>query len=221
MPVPRGGTPPAPSGGPRTAGEPRRGAVEHPWPTLVLGYATQEQDETRALGLYDTAARGFVRTGDAEGEVLARHNLRNIQFRRGDAEAAGRQVALALSAAEASGQPLTMARAAVLEASHLVQTGGDVGRAYRALQRAQRLAFPDGPIGLRRSILTEPGQRQLLPGAPRRDDRHARAAPRAPAGGRLDCRCRDSGVQPPERPVDAAGAAASARRTRPTDRRRG
>lgn len=129
------------------------GSDDHPWPTLVLGYATQESDEARAIALYETAARGFVRVSDAEGEVLARHNLRNLYYRRGAADAASRQVALALEAAEASGQPITIARASVLDASHIVQTGGDVGRAYRALQRARQLAFPDGPIGLRRAIL--------------------------------------------------------------------
>ena len=46
-----------------------------------------------------------------------------------------------------------MARAAVLEASHAIETGGDVGHAYRTLQRARHLAFPRGPIGLRRTIL--------------------------------------------------------------------
>lgn len=129
------------------------GAAEHPWPTLVLGYATQEGDEQRALDLYEVAAAGFARLGEAEGEVLARHNLRNLWYRRGEVQAAGRQVALVRATADASGQPLTLARAAVLEASHAIQIGGDVGRAHRTLQRAERLAFPDGPIGLRRTIL--------------------------------------------------------------------
>ena len=129
------------------------GSDEHPWPTLVLGYATQEADEVGAVALYETAARGFVRLGDAEGEVLARHNLRNIYFRRGAVDAAKRQMTLAIESAEASGQPITIARASVLEATHVVQTGGDVGRAYRSLERARQLAFPDGPVGLRRTIL--------------------------------------------------------------------
>lgn len=129
------------------------GTAEHPWPTMVLGYATQEEDESRALRLYEIAARGFVAQRDPEGEVLARHNLRNLYFRRGGATAAAEQVALALASAERSGHPLTIARASVLEASHVVQAGGDFGRAWRTLQRARRLAFPDGPIGLRRSIL--------------------------------------------------------------------
>src|SRR5688572_24048140 len=129
------------------------GNAAQPWATMALGYAVQEQDERRALSLYEIAAGGFARARDAEGEVLARHNLRNIYQRRGDAGAAAQQVAQAIRAAEASGQPMPMARAAVLEASHEIQTGGDVGRAYRTLQRGYRFAFPSGPIGLRRAIL--------------------------------------------------------------------
>lgn len=129
------------------------GQADHPWPTLVLAYATHEQDEPRAAALYELAATGFSRARDAEGEVLARHNLRNLYHQRGDAAAASREVARARAAAEASGQPLTIARAAVLEASDTIETGGDLGHAYRTLRRAERLAFPNGPIGLRRAIL--------------------------------------------------------------------
>ena len=107
---------------------------------MVLAYAVQEEDEGRALALYEVAAGGFARVRDAEGEVLARHNLRNIYQRRGDdRRRRHRQVAQAITAAEASGQPLPIARAAVLEASHELRTGGDVGRAYRTLQRAHQL----------------------------------------------------------------------------------
>jgi hypothetical protein len=56
-------------------------------------------------------------------------------------------------AAEASKQPLTIARAAVIEAVHSISSGGDIGRAYRVLTRADRLTPPDAPIGLRRTIL--------------------------------------------------------------------
>jgi CHAT domain-containing protein len=129
------------------------GQVEHPWPTFVLGLSVFQDDETKALELYALAAVGFSRTGDAEGEVLARHNLRNIYQRRGNLEAADREVALAKTVAESSGQPLPLARAAVLEAGHELRAGGDVGRAYETLRRAERFAFPDGPIGLRRTIL--------------------------------------------------------------------
>ena len=65
------------------------GQADHPWPTLVLGYATHEQDERRALELYEIAASGFARLRDAEGEVLARYNLRTIYHRRGESAAGG------------------------------------------------------------------------------------------------------------------------------------
>ena len=129
------------------------GRAEQPWPTLFLALSVIEEDEGRALALYEIAAGGFARVRDAEGEVLARHNLRNLYQRRGDFAAADRQVQQAIKAAQASGHPLPLARAAVLEASHELRAGGDVGQAYRTLQRAQQFAFPDGPIGLRRSIL--------------------------------------------------------------------
>jgi CHAT domain-containing protein len=48
---------------------------------------------------------------------------------------------------------LPLARAAVLEAGHVIRAGGDIGQAYRTLQRTQQFAFPDGPIELRRAIL--------------------------------------------------------------------
>ena len=129
------------------------GQPDHPWPTLVLAFATQSDDETRAIGFYELAADGFLRRGDAEGEVLARHNLRNAYWRRGDATTAARHVELARAAAGRSKQPLVSARAGVLEASHLIESGGDLERASRALQSAERMAFPSGPIGLRRTIL--------------------------------------------------------------------
>jgi CHAT domain-containing protein len=129
------------------------GDDDHAWATLVLAHATLNDDEAAAIRLYEAAAQGFVRRRDAEGEVIARQNLRILYRRRGQADAAARQVALALAAAEASKQPLIVARASVLDASHLIETGGDVGRARRVLLRAERLAFPGAPIGLRRAIL--------------------------------------------------------------------
>jgi hypothetical protein len=129
------------------------GGVEHPWATLVLAHATIEQDETQAITLYEAAAEGFVRSREAEGEVVARNNLRIIYHRRGATVASRTQVERAMAAAEASREPVTMARASVLQAGHLIETGGDLARAHGALIRAERLAFPNAPIGLRRSIL--------------------------------------------------------------------
>ena len=113
-------------------------------------------DELRrdaAIDLYERAAEAFAQLRDADGEVIARQNLAN-QFRlRGDVKTAAGHVARAVAAAEASRQPLTIARAAVIDAAHAMATGGDIGRAHRELVRADHLASAGAPIGLRRTIL--------------------------------------------------------------------
>jgi tetratricopeptide (TPR) repeat protein len=137
------------------------GSIQHPWATLALAHATFEQDESRGIALYELAAAGFARSGEAYGEVVARQNLRSMYRLRGSSEAARRQVERAVAVAEASREPLTIARALVMQASEAIQAGGDLGGAYRGLRRAERLAFPDGPIGLRRSILITLGNASL------------------------------------------------------------
>jgi hypothetical protein len=130
------------------------GDADRPWPTLVLAHVRLDQlKRAEAITLYETAADGFATSLEAEGEVVARQNLA-LQFRlRGEADVAARHVARAVVAAEASKQPLTMARAAAIEAVHSMATGGDIGRAHRVLVRADRLVPPAAPIGLRRTIL--------------------------------------------------------------------
>ena len=103
--------------------------------------------------MYERAAEAFAQRRDADGEVIARQNLAN-QFRlRGDVETAAGHVARAVAAAAASRQPLTIARAAVIDAAHAMATGGDIGRAHRELVRADHLASAGAPIGLRHTIL--------------------------------------------------------------------
>ena len=55
-------------------------------------------------------------------------------------------------------------RASVLEAAHILESGGDVGRAHRALLRAERFAFPAAPIALRRAVLFNLGNANLYLG---------------------------------------------------------
>ena len=130
------------------------GDAAHPWPTLVLAHVTLDQlQRTQAIALYEIAAESFARSRDAEGEVVTRQNLANQYRLLGQADVAARHVAKAVAAAESSRQPLIMARAAVVEASQSMATGGDIGRAHRALLRADRLASRAAPIGLRRTIL--------------------------------------------------------------------
>ena len=130
------------------------GDAGHPWETLVLAHVTIDlRQRASGIALYETAAAGFTRAGDTEGEVIARQNLAN-QFRlRGEVAVAASHVARAVAAAEASKQPLTIARASVVEAAHSMATGGDIGRAHRVLVRADRLVPNTAPIGLRRTIL--------------------------------------------------------------------
>jgi tetratricopeptide (TPR) repeat protein len=123
------------------------------WLTLARGNIEWTRDPARAEALYREAAQGFAQTGLAEGEVLARTNLRTMLFRKGRLEESGREVELAVKVAEASGQDLVLARALVLQATHMTDTGRDVLAAYRTLRRAERAAFPDGPYTLRRGIL--------------------------------------------------------------------
>ena len=125
------------------------------WPALVAGYfADAAREDDAAQKLYDEAARRFEARGEAEGLMLARGNLRRIFLRLGDTEAAVWQVELARQVASSTDDPVARARFLTLEASHRLDTLGDLGSAYRALDQAHRMVFPEGPYGLQRSILT-------------------------------------------------------------------
>jgi CHAT domain-containing protein/tetratricopeptide (TPR) repeat protein len=130
------------------------GDPSRPWATLVLAHLTlDELRRDEAIALYERAAEAFAQQRDADGEVIARQNLvRQFQL-RGDVKTAAGHVALAVAAAEASRQPLIIARAAVIDAAQAIATGGDLGRAHRELVRADHLASAGAPIGLRRTIL--------------------------------------------------------------------
>jgi tetratricopeptide (TPR) repeat protein len=131
----------------------RAGHPDNGWLTLARGNVEWTRDVGRAETFYREAAARFAEQGRAEGEVLARTNLRTMLYRKGRLPEAGREVERALEVAERSGQDLVLARALVLEAQHLTDSGGDLGRACRSLRRAERAAFPSGPYTLRRSIV--------------------------------------------------------------------
>ena len=130
--------------------------VRHPenfWLTLSRGNVEWTRDIGRAEAFYRAAALGFARQGHAEGEVLARYNLRTILFRKGRLPEAAEEVARVMRVAEAEGEGVVLVRALTLQATHLTDTGGDVGEAYRSLRRAEQATKPDHPYTLRRSIL--------------------------------------------------------------------
>jgi tetratricopeptide (TPR) repeat protein len=141
--------------------------ARHPrngWLTLARGNVEWTRDVDRAEAFYREAAAGFAEQGLPEGEVLARHNLRTILYRKGRLQEAGREVERALEVAEGSGQELVLARALTLEALHLTETGGDIRAACRSLRRAERAAFPSGPYTLRRGIVSALGNASFLLG---------------------------------------------------------
>jgi CHAT domain-containing protein/tetratricopeptide (TPR) repeat protein len=130
--------------------------ARHPgnfWLTLARGNVEWTRDIGRAEALYRAAAEGFDRQGEPEGELLARYNLRTILFRKGRLEEAERELRHVLDVAEASGRGVLLARALTLHATHLADTGGDLGEAYRSLRRADEAGRTDQPYTLRRSIL--------------------------------------------------------------------
>jgi hypothetical protein len=125
------------------------------WPLLVRAHVASSGSEgdARASALYREAAERLGAEGRALGEVIARTNLRRLYLDRGDRKGADEQVALGLRAAQKSGDREALVRASVLEASHLTDFGEDLGRAHRALRRAEDAAFPDGSPGLQQSVL--------------------------------------------------------------------
>ena len=123
------------------------------WLTLSRGNLEFTRAPDRAFEFYELAAKGFAEEKNAEGEVMARHNLRLMLYRKGRLDEAGSEVQRALAAAQASGEPTVLARAWALEATHLTDTGRSVSQALASLRRAEATAFPDGPYTLRRSIL--------------------------------------------------------------------
>ena len=123
------------------------------WALLVRGHLNQLRDEPRALASYRAAAEAFAEHGEARGEILARHNLRNMLHRRGEAAAARAEVERVLEVAERSGKPALVAQSLVLEGTHLVETGGDLARARHALRRAWELLPADSSYPQRKLAL--------------------------------------------------------------------
>lgn len=131
--------------------------AQHPenfWLPMAAGHVYRTRDPERAEALYRRAGDGFQRTGHAEGEILARSNLRNFLFpkdgRAADAAAEIRRIA---SLATTVADPVVKARAWVAQATHVSETGEDLGFAYRLLKQAADVVFPDGPYRLQRTCL--------------------------------------------------------------------
>jgi tetratricopeptide (TPR) repeat protein len=127
------------------------------WLPLAHGHVFRTSDPARAEALYRRAADAFRAIGHADGELLARSNLRNFLFPRGRVEDATREMARVVEIGAATDDPLLKARAWTLEASHIQDTGGDLGLAYRLLKQTEAAIFPDGPYRLQRTTLNSLG----------------------------------------------------------------
>ena len=134
--------------------------AQHPanlWLPLAYGHVFRSRDPARAETLYRRSADGFQRTGHAEGEILARSNLRNFLFPKGRVEDATRETARVAELGRSVTDPLLKARAWTLEATHVQDTGGDLSLAYRLLKQTEGRIFPDGPYRLKRTTLISLG----------------------------------------------------------------
>jgi hypothetical protein len=131
------------------------------WLPIALGHLHRNR-QPAALDAaelwYRRAADGFRAAGHAEGEILARSNLRDMLLPMGRVAEASAEVSRVSAIGASANDPLLRARASSLEATHLLDTGGDLGLAYRLLKQAEPSIFPDGPYRLRRTVLTSLGR---------------------------------------------------------------
>jgi CHAT domain-containing protein len=130
---------------------------DNDWLPLAYGYLYRDRDHARAEALYRRAADGFQKKGNGGGEILARSTLRHYLFPKGRMADAAREVDRVSALAASVADPLLKAQAWTLQASHLQDTGGDLGLAYRLLKQSERAIFPDGPYRLKRACLNALG----------------------------------------------------------------
>ena len=101
------------------------------WLPLAFGHLHRNRnpgaDLAAAETLYRRAADGFQRQRHAEGEILARSNLRDILFPTGRVAEATAEVSRVTSIGAAVVDPIVKARVWMMEAGHVLDTGGDLG----------------------------------------------------------------------------------------------
>ena len=133
---------------------------EHPdnfWLPLAYGHTYRERDPIRAEALYRQSADGFQKQRNADGEILARSNLRNYLFPRGRLQDATVETERVVALGVSVDDPMLKAQAWMLQASHVQDTGGDLGVAYRLLKQSERAIFPHGSYRLKRTCLNSLG----------------------------------------------------------------
>jgi hypothetical protein len=131
------------------------------WLPLAFGHLQRNRDPGADLAateaLYRRAALGFQSLRHVEGEILARSNLRDILFPNGRVAEAAVEVRRVAEVGATVDDPVLKARVWLMEAGHVLDTGGDLGLSYRLLKQTERAVFPDGPYRLRRTCLNSLG----------------------------------------------------------------
>ena len=127
------------------------------WLPLSYGHVHRQTDVDRTEALYRRAADGFQKQKNARGEILARSNLRNFLFPKGRLADATAELNRVTALAATVDDPLLKGEAWTLEATHIQETGGDLGVAYRLLKQTQRAIFPAAQYRLKRNCLASLG----------------------------------------------------------------
>lgn len=127
---------------------------EQPWLTLVLGHVELLSGPKDAEAAYRRAVEGFRHLGDAEGEVLASINLRNVLATQRRTDEAREWTKRIGEVARASGNAELNVRALIVEANERFDVEHDMGGAFRLLKRAEALVFPDGSDSLKKQCLS-------------------------------------------------------------------
>src|SRR5688572_26175933 len=133
---------------------------EHPdnlWLRLAFGHMHRTgrpgADLSIAEQLYRQAADGFRAARHAEGEVLARINLRDILTPRGRLQDATAEVGRPMALGTSVTPGVWRARISTTGRSRGIQTRGDLGRACRRLKQRRPPTNRHGPHPRRRTCL--------------------------------------------------------------------
>ena len=131
------------------------------WLLLVRAYVKANLGDPHAAALYRQAAARFADEHNLRGELLARGSLSMLLFATGHPEESAREVARVAVLGRAARDPELKIRALVVEARHLLDTGRDLDRALRNLQRAQAALLPAHSYFLHRQVLSELGSLEV------------------------------------------------------------
>jgi CHAT domain-containing protein len=118
---------------------------DRPWLLLARAYVEQERRPERLEERYRAAIAAFAARHHTEGEVRARCLWAFRLAAAGRRREAAEQIAVAVRAAEAAGEPGPLAEALVFQAWQQVRSGEDLRLPEQLAQRAEALVFPRGP----------------------------------------------------------------------------